>query len=132
MTYFLDTNICIFHLNGTAPDVSNHLEQIPLSNVKIPSMVAAELLFGAEKSARREQNMSKVKLFLSLFDIVHFCGLAAEKYGAIRFDLERRGVMIGGNDLIIAATVIANAGTLVTRNRDEFSRVKGLSMTDFR
>jgi len=131
MTYFLDTDICIYHLNGSAPDISSKLVRISSANIKIPSIVAAELLFGAEKSVKREHNLGNVKLFLSLFDIVHFCETAAEEYAVIRCDLERRGVIIGGNDLIVAATVIANAGTLVTNNVDEFSRVKGLQIADF-
>jgi len=130
MKYFLDTDICIYHLNGSAPDVSGKLARISPTNIKIPSIVAAELLFGAEKSVKREHNLGKVKLFLSLFDIVHFCGAAAEEYSVIRCDLERRGMIIGGNDLIIAATVAANDGTLVTNNVDEFSRVKGLKIAD--
>jgi len=132
MTYFLDTDICIYHLNGSAPDVSRNLLRITPANIRIPSIVAAELLFGAEKSIKREHNLGKVRLFLSLFDIVHFCGAAAEKYAVIRCDLERRGMIIGGNDLIIAATVIANDGMLVTNNIGEFSRVKGLVIADFR
>ena len=131
MTYFLDTNICIFHLNGSSHGISRRLEQTPLPNVKIASMVAAELIYGAEKSMKREYNLEKIMLFLSLFNIVPFDEKAASVYGAIRSDLERRGLIISGNDLVIAATVLANGGTLVTNNTDEFSRVKGLTLEDW-
>jgi len=132
MKYFLDTDICIYHLNGSAPDVSRNLLRIPPADLRIPSIVAAELLFGAEKSVKREHNLEKVRLLLSLFDIVPFCGKSAEQYAIVRCDLERRGAIIGENDMIIAATVIVHAGTLVTNNTDEFSRVRGLSITDLR
>jgi tRNA(fMet)-specific endonuclease VapC len=47
-------------------------------------------------------------------------------YGEIRADLERRGQMIGGNDLLIAAHAVTAGATLVTDNEREFSRVGGL------
>jgi tRNA(fMet)-specific endonuclease VapC len=131
MTYFLDTNICIFHLNGTAPRLSNVLEHTAQSSIAIPSIVAAELIYGAEKSAKREHNLEKTGLFLSLYDIIPFDLDAAKIYGAIRRDLEYSGQIIGGNDLIIAATVLARKGTLVTNNTGEFSRVRGLLLEDW-
>ncbi len=39
--------------------------------------------------------------------------------------------MIGGNDLLIAATAVVNGATLVTRNVGEFSRVAGLAVEDW-
>ena len=57
MIYYLDTNICIYHMNDSAPNLSKILKQTPSGIVKIPSMVAAELLYGAEKSVRREYNL---------------------------------------------------------------------------
>ena len=39
--------------------------------------------------------------------------------------------MIGPNDLIIAATVIAHHGTLITRNTKEFIRVPEIKLRDF-
>lgn len=131
MIYFLDTNICIYHLNGSAPNLSRILEQSPPSNIKIASMVAAELIYGAGKSVKREHNLTKVKLFLSLYDIVPFDEKSAEIYGILRGELERAGRVISGNNMIIAATVLSNGGSLVTRNVDEFSRVNGLTVVDW-
>jgi tRNA(fMet)-specific endonuclease VapC len=39
---------------------------------------------------------------------------AAEKYGAIRADLERTGQIIGNNDMWIAAQAVAAGLTLVS------------------
>ena len=50
MTYFLDTNICIYYLNNSQLSIGRVLEHTPTSNIKIASMVAAELIYGAEKS----------------------------------------------------------------------------------
>ena len=49
----------------------------------------------------------------------------------IRQDLNAAGTPIGGNDMLIAATVVANNGILVTHTVGEFSRIKGLSLEDW-
>ena len=51
---------------------------------------------------------------------------AAQAYGEIRADLERKGGM--NNDLWIAAHALASGLTLVTNNEDEFWRVRGLKV----
>ena len=131
MNYFLDSNICIYHLNDSAPGVSERLEQLPVKAIKIPSLVAAELMYGAEKSTKREYSIKVIKTFLSLYEIVSFDEKAAGHYATIRAELERKGKTIGGNDIIIAATVLANAGILVTHNTGEFSRVSQLIVEDW-
>jgi tRNA(fMet)-specific endonuclease VapC len=52
---------------------------------------------------------------------------ADEFYGRLRADLERRGQLIGPNDLLIAAQALALSCTLVTDNEREFSRVPDLA-----
>jgi len=94
-------------------------------------MVAAELFYGAEKNTKREYNFKVVKNFLSLYEIVHFNESAAELYAAIRLELERRGQIIGGNDLVIAATALSNDAVLVTHNISEFSRIDCLKLEDW-
>jgi tRNA(fMet)-specific endonuclease VapC len=41
-------------------------------------------------------------------------------------------LLIGPNDLLIAAIALANRGILVTHNTAKFSRVPGLSLEDRR
>jgi len=129
--YFLDTNICIYYINGSAPIVKERLEQIPSKFIKIPSMVVAELLYGVEKSSRREQNLKRCKEFLSVYDIIPFDEKAAEHYAVIKAKLERKGIIIGSNDIAIAAIVLANNGVIVSHNTAEFSRVDGLNVEDW-
>ena len=131
MAYFLDTNTCIYFLNNSNPALSTRLKNTPVENIKIPSMVAAELLYGAEKSAKREQNLKYFKAFLSIYEIIFFDDKAAGSYAVIRAELERKGQMIGSNDLVVAATVIANNGVLVTHDLNEFSRIEKLKTEDW-
>jgi tRNA(fMet)-specific endonuclease VapC len=56
---------------------------------------------------------------------------AAEEYGKLREHLSARGLLIGPNDLLIAAIALANNLILVTHNTTEFSRVPGLKLEDW-
>lgn len=131
MIYFLDTNTCIYFLNGKFESVKDKLLSLPPDRIKIPAIVKAELLFGAFKSNRREETVKKVEFFLSPFEVISFGDKAAYEYGTIRLALEISGNPIGPNDLIIAATTIAENATLVTHNVSEFSRVSKLKFEDW-
>ena len=131
MIYFLDTNICAFIINNKFPHLSERYVVQDKNKIKIPSVVLYELYYGAEKSQRREQNISKVQTFVSEIEIVPFDTEAAEIAAVIRSDLEKSGQPIGGYDLMIAAIALANDGVVVTNNTREFSRVSGLSVEDW-
>ncbi len=131
MSYFLDTNICIYFLKGISKNILNKLEQMNPTKIKIPAIVKAELLFGVEKSSRKKQNEELVKNFLSPFEIVPFDEISAEYYSKVRISLEKKGISIGPNDLFIASIVLAHKGTLVTNNVKEFGRIKGLKVANW-
>lgn len=44
----------------------------------------------------------------------------SKEYGLIRSKLEKSGILIGLNDLIIASIIKANNGILVTHNTESF------------
>ncbi|MDO4502506.1 MAG: type II toxin-antitoxin system VapC family toxin [Coriobacteriia bacterium] len=129
--YVLDSCICIELMRGRLPLTYERMRQCPPSMFAIPHIVEAELLTGAEKSA----NSAKVRLlterFLQPFPRLAFDSNCARSYARVRADLERRGVKIGPNDLIIAASAVANNATVVTRNVREFARVTGLQVEDW-
>ena len=131
MKYYLDTNICIYFLKGLYPELLDKIMLYNPDDIKIASIVKAELLYGAEKSKKRDDNLEKVNKFLLPFEIVPFDNNAAEKYSAIRTELEKAGNIIGPNDLIISATVLSQGGILVTNNGKEFKRVPGLAVEEW-
>jgi tRNA(fMet)-specific endonuclease VapC len=125
-TTFLDTDVCIAILRGKDPSLESKLRELPITTVEIPSVVIAELWVGVCKSENPSRAESKLELFMRDLQITPFDESAARKYGQIRADLERRGVSIGENDLLIAATVINHGGRLITRNHREYAHVQGL------
>ncbi len=131
MRIFLDTNICIYFLQGRKPQLKLKFQLFKPSDIKIPSIVKAELLLGAEKSERREFNLARINEFLFPYTIVPFDTSAAEEYAVIRSALEKKCTTIGANDYIIAATVLADNGLLVTNNTGDFRRVPRLKLDDW-
>ncbi|MBI4651969.1 type II toxin-antitoxin system VapC family toxin [Candidatus Desantisbacteria bacterium] len=131
MKYFLDTNICIYFLKGMSEKILLRLKSHSPDDIKIASIVKAELLYGAEKSIKVKENIEKVNDFLFPYEIVSFDDNSAVIYSKIRSQLEKKGNLIGPNDLLIASTVIVNNGILVTNNIGEFKRVKLLKIENW-
>ncbi|MFI5309033.1 MAG: type II toxin-antitoxin system VapC family toxin [Polyangiales bacterium] len=128
MSRLLDTNVCVAFMNGTDPAVRDKLLSLSPGEVRLCSVVKAELLYGARKSKRVTDNLMRLTQFFATFDSLPFDDLAAEHYGTLRAQLEAAGTPIGANDMMIAATALASDSTLVTRNQSEFLRVTGLSV----
>ena len=72
MNFFLDTNICIYFLKGKKEEISKNLKRIKPEQVKIPSIVKAEILLGAAKSQNSKKNKDLILRFLEPFEIIPF------------------------------------------------------------
>lgn len=132
MIYLLDSDTCIRYINGRSLSIRRRLTVVPRQEVALCDVVKLELYYGAYKSSRSEQNLTKLATFFSEFVIsLPFDGRAAERGGQIRSQLASLGTPIGPYDLQIAAIALANNLTLVTHNTREFSRVEGLRLEDW-
>ena len=129
--FFLDANTCIYFLNGKSESIRAKVLATPPLEIKIPSVVKAELLLGAYKSKSPERTLEKLEAFLQPFEILAFDDSVSYVYAAIRKQTEEKGTIVGPNDLMIAATVKFHDGILVTRNVNEFSRVNGLLLENW-
>ena len=132
MRYLLDTNICIAYLNGRSLNVKRNFLQNSPSEIFLCSIVKAELIYGAMKSKKVEQNIEKLEQFFKQFSSLPFDDDSSKIYGKIRANLEKSGNIIGLNDLLIASVALANDMTLVTNNIGEFERVEGLKIVDWK
>jgi len=129
--YLLDTNVCIHLLNEAHPGILQQFQSRSPTDIALCSVVKAELLFGARRSAHVEANLQRLKVFFAPLNSLSFDDRCAEHYGLIRADLLAQGKPIGPNDLLIAAIARAHDATLITHNMSEFSRVIGLRMEDW-
>ncbi len=131
MKYMLDTNIIVYAKNRRPESVLARLRQCRPEDVCISAVTMAELEYGVCKSSRSEQNRLALMMFLSGIKVLPFDSEAAREYGDIREDLSRKGTIIGGNDLLIAAHARAEGLILVTNNAREFERVEGLRVENW-
>lgn len=123
--YLLDTNIVIYVIKQRPIEVlslfNRHHGQMAISSITL-----AELIYGAEKSLKTEQNLFQIEDFVSRLDVLDYGTKAASHYGDIRATLEKQGLVIGANDLHIAAHARSEGLIVVTNNSKEFQRVEGL------
>jgi len=129
--YLLDTNACIRIMKGISPRLAERLRFVPRTQVRLSSVVKAELIYGARKSGRIADNLRVLEEFFGTVASLPFDDRCAEEYGLIRAELERAGTPIGPNDVLIAATARAHGAVLVTHNVREFSQVAGLRIEDW-
>lgn len=125
LKYMLDTNIVIYVIKNRPIEVLSTFNE-RAGQMCISAITLAELIHGAEKSERTEHNLNQVEDFTSRLEILEYSGKAALHYGDIRAELEKKGQMIGVNDLHIAAHSRSEGLVLVSNNLREFERVSGL------
>lgn len=75
--------------------------------------------------------LARLRELVNLLPALSLPEVAAETYREIRAGLEKKGEMIGNNDLWIAAHALASGLTLVTNNEDAFRRVRGLKVENW-
>jgi len=124
--YLLDTNIVSDLIRNPSGRVADRIRKVGEGRVCTSIIVAAELRYGAAKkgSARLVTQLDAV---LGALDALAFEAPADVAYGLIRTRLEKAGIPIGRNDLLIAAQAFALGYTIVTDNEREFVRINGLS-----
>jgi tRNA(fMet)-specific endonuclease VapC len=125
----LDTNTLIHYLKGQ-PSVVSRLQDASPLQLGVPSIVAYEIEYGTLKIGwpRRREIVSEL---LAGIQQVPFDGEAVLESARIRIDLEARGLLIGPMDLLIAGTAVSRGAVLATNNTKEFSRIKGLRLSDW-
>lgn len=129
--YLLDTNICIYVRRRRPPAVLARFRSLQPGEAAISVITYGELRYGTEKSVDRERALDLLDRLATLLPVLPLPQTAGETYGAIRADLERRGQIIGNNDLWIAAHALAAGLILATNNRREFARIDGLQLADW-
>jgi tRNA(fMet)-specific endonuclease VapC len=129
--YLLDTNICIYVAKHNPPSVREHFARHAANELAMSVITLGELRFGAEKSQSRERATAVIQQLESLIPPSSLPEAAGEHYGQIRAMLQRTGMVIGNNDLWLAAHARAEGWILVTNNTREFVRVPGLQVENW-
>lgn len=129
--FLLDTNICIYIRRKKPEEALRRFRTLKAGEAGLSVITFGELLYGAEKSAQRTAALELLRELAQALPVMGLPEAAAEAYGTMRAELERKGQMIGNNDLWIAAHAKAAGLTLVTNNEREFRRVRGLKVENW-
>jgi tRNA(fMet)-specific endonuclease VapC len=128
--YLLDTNIISDIIRNPAGSAARRIEQTDPKHICTSIVVAAELRYGCAKKGSAKL-FAKVEAVLEIIPVLPLDVPADSQYGGIRSELEAAGQTIGLNDLLIGAHAHALGLTLVTDNRREFNRIRGLSVENW-
>ena len=120
----LDTNVIIRLLNGSEA-VRAVVDD--LDRIYIPAIVIGELLFGAEKSQKREINRKNYLDFCAPYPVLDVTQRVAAEYGRIKCALQSHGKIIPENDMWLAATAISNDMVIITQDK-HFEQIEGLTL----
>ena len=129
--YLLDTNICIYALNGKYPALKDYLLEIHPDEIAISAITVGELEYGAAKSRWGERTRRIMHAFLANYRKLPFTEQDAVLFGQLRAYLASSGTPIGAYDVMIAAQGLAGGYHVVTHNTGEFARIPGLTLEDW-
>ena len=130
LRYMLDTNICIYVIKNRPEGLRERFNRLA-DQLCISAVTLAEIIYGAEKSARQIENIEVVDQFAARLDVLPFGERAATHYGQIRADLERAGHPIGLHDTMIGGHARSEGLTLVSNNVREFQHIEGLRIDNW-
>ena len=125
LSYMLDTNICIHVMMTYPPELRERFNALA-DELCLSTVTLGELHYGAEKSARRAENLTAIAHFVARLEVLPFGDKAAAHYGQLRAELERAGTPCGPHDTQIGAHARSEGLILVTRNLRAFTRMPGL------
>ncbi|MDE2855409.1 MAG: type II toxin-antitoxin system VapC family toxin [Chloroflexota bacterium] len=131
MKYLLDTDICIYCLNGRRPLVTRRVNVIPRHEIAVSTVTKGKLFAGSANSTQRQRTRERQEAFLVRYTSLPFDDAAADEYGRIDGLLRRRGMRIDPLDTQIAAIALVHNLTLVTHNTRHFRRVPNLTIEDW-
>lgn len=130
LKYLLDTDISIYTIKNKPEKVRKAFKQHD-GQMAISTITLGELLYGAERSAKPEENLAVVEGFAARLEVLAFEGQDAAHFGQLRAELAAKGKPIGPYDMLIAAHARSRGLILVTNNMKEFKRVPGLRVENW-
>jgi tRNA(fMet)-specific endonuclease VapC len=130
--YILDTGIVSDLLNDIGNVSTRVWEERRRGNrVGTVMPVVAELYFGAENSATRDENLALLARRLSKLIVWPFERQAAEEYGRLATELRRIGKPIQVIDMMTASIALTMKSCIVVSKDSDFKVVPGLKVENW-
>ncbi len=132
MRYLLDTTVISDFTRGE-PAVLSRLKAAGKREVSISTVTAMEIEYGLLLNPSRARKIEPViRALLTDMVVFPYEQEDASATAAVRAALAKRGTPIGPFDLMIAGTALRRGLVMVTSNSNEFARVSGLNLEDWR
>jgi tRNA(fMet)-specific endonuclease VapC len=125
----LDTDTCVAILRGNVAVIERRAKTD--DDVVTTWITAAELYYGAAKSAAPEKNSELVTKFLGTLPVLGLDAASAQIFGEAKALLERQGQRLADADLFIGAIAAAKNATVVTGNTRHYARIPGVTLEDW-
>ena len=122
--YLIDSDILIDFLNNKTEAIKL-LIRLEESEMAISVITFAEILEGLVDDRKKYLNVRKG---LSKLSMLAVDANIAEKFAGVRAILRKKGELIENMDIFIAATAMSHDLVLVTNNKRDFERIKGLKL----
>lgn len=130
MNYLLDTDTCIYWLNGRQ-SVRDRLLVVGWTEVGICVITAAELYYGAYNSSRVVENLTRAEQFIQHLPVLPLNDNALRRFGELKAEFRRIGRSIADFDLLIASVALAESYILVTNNTRHYERITGIQLENW-
>jgi len=134
MKYVLDTNTVAFLMRGDSA-VTRRLTAQSRTDVVLPQPTVAEIEYGLARlprSARYTKLRATFEAVLAELGRAEWTDEVSRTFGEIKANLEKRGVPLEDFDVAVAAHALARGAILVTDNVSDMSRIRGLSVENWR
>lgn len=128
MSYLIDSDYVADFLKGR-PDAILLLSGLPRDQIAISVITFGEVTEGITFGQDRQRHEQGFRQFLRIADVLPLSRITMRRFATIRGALRVQGDLIPDMDLLIGATAIATARTLVTRNRRHFNRLQAFGLT---
>jgi predicted nucleic acid-binding protein len=125
----LDADVVIRGEKGTF-DLFGWLGGQPREHFELAAITVAELWHGVERATGRRRSVREAYLetLTSLLPIIPYTEQTGHIHARIWADLEKRGLMIGEYDIIVAATALERGSAVATFNQKHYQSIKGLKV----
>lgn len=132
MKYLLDTTVISDFTRGVE-SVLDRLKRTPKTDVAISTVTAMEIEYGLKLNPARARKIEPmIRSLLQDMTELPFAHEDALAAAAVRAALAKRGTTIGPYDVMIGGTALRHGLVMVTSNGDEFERISGLGLEDWR
>ena len=127
--YLLDTSTCVAIFRGDR-NVAAKMNKAGKDKCFLSPIVVAELLYGAYRSNRVEENLKQTKDFITMVPVLPFES-SLDVFAKERARLWKAGNKIEDFDLLIGSAAKAAGLTVVTHNAKHFSHIENLKIEDW-